>query len=134
MGEVEVEPFNPSDYAFHLTRRARGLPLWFSLAVYGTDAYRDAIETVLATARAAARLIEGTDHVELVVEPELSVVLFRRTGWRRPDYDAWSAELLEHQIGFVVPTSWEGEPVGRFAFLHPDTTLDMVREILDTLA
>src|SRR5579872_1501965 len=28
---------NPSDYAIQLTRRARGLPLWFSLAVHGTD-------------------------------------------------------------------------------------------------
>jgi aromatic-L-amino-acid decarboxylase len=28
--------WNPSDYAFHLTRRARGLALWFSLAVHGT--------------------------------------------------------------------------------------------------
>jgi glutamate/tyrosine decarboxylase-like PLP-dependent enzyme len=127
------EPFNPSDYAFHLTRRARGLPLWFSLAVYGTDAYRDAVETVLATAKEAARLIDESEHVELVREPELSVVLFRRPGWSRPDYDAWSAELLSAQIGFVVPTSWEDEPVGRLAFLHPNTTLDMVREILATL-
>ena len=132
--EGAVEPFNPSDYAFHLTRRARGLPLWFSLAVYGTDAYRDAIETVLATAQSAARLIDESDHVELVREPELSVVLFRRPGWSRSHYDAWSTELLTRQIGFVVPTSWEGEPVGRLAFLHPNTTLDMVREILDTLA
>ena len=31
--------WNPTDYAYHLTRRARGLPLWFSLAVYGVDAY-----------------------------------------------------------------------------------------------
>jgi glutamate/tyrosine decarboxylase-like PLP-dependent enzyme len=131
--EGVVEPFNPSDYAFHLTRRARGLPLWFSLAVYGTDAYRDAVEAVLATAQAAARLIDESHHVELVREPELSIVLFRRPGWDRPDYDAWSADLLARQIGFVVPTSWEGEPVGRLAFLHPDTTLDMVREILDTL-
>ena len=128
-----AEPFNPSDYAFHLTRRARGLPLWFSLAVYGTDAYRDAIEQVLSTAQAAARLIEASPHVELVREPELSVVLFRRPGWDRAHYDAWSAELLARQIGFVVPTSWEGEPVGRFAFLHPHTTLDIVGEILDTL-
>ncbi|HXW45191.1 MAG TPA: pyridoxal-dependent decarboxylase, partial [Streptosporangiaceae bacterium] len=30
--------WNPTDYAYHLTRRARGLPLWFSLSVYGTDA------------------------------------------------------------------------------------------------
>ena len=36
--------WNPTDYAYHLTRRARGLPLWFSLAVYGVDAYREAIE------------------------------------------------------------------------------------------
>ena len=39
--------WNPADYAYHLTRRARGLPLWFSLATYGTAAYRDAVETVL---------------------------------------------------------------------------------------
>jgi aromatic-L-amino-acid/L-tryptophan decarboxylase len=133
-GPAQVTPFNPSDYAFHLTRRARGLPLWFSLAVYGTDAYRDAIEQVLSTARAAARLIEASAHAELVREPELSVVLFRRPGWDRADYDAWSADLLARQIGFVVPTSWEGEPVGRFAFLHPHTTAAMVGEILGTLA
>src|SRR6266404_619417 len=43
------EEWNPTDYAYHLTRRARGLPLWFSLAVHGTDAYRDAIEAALST-------------------------------------------------------------------------------------
>ena len=35
------EPWNPSDFAHHLSRRARGLPFWFSLATYGTDAYTD---------------------------------------------------------------------------------------------
>ena len=39
--------WNPADYAYHLSRRARGLPLWFSLATYGTDAYREAVERVL---------------------------------------------------------------------------------------
>jgi len=43
--------WNPTDYAYHLTRRARGLPLWFSLAVNGTDAYRDSIETAARLAR-----------------------------------------------------------------------------------
>ena len=37
------DAWNPTDYAYHLTRRARGLPLWFSLAVHGVGAYRDAI-------------------------------------------------------------------------------------------
>ncbi|HEU4423241.1 MAG TPA: pyridoxal-dependent decarboxylase, partial [Pilimelia sp.] len=39
--------WNPTDYAYHLTRRARGLPLWFSLAVHGVQAYTDAIETAI---------------------------------------------------------------------------------------
>ncbi len=70
--------WNPSDYAHHLTRRARGLPMWFSLAVYGTDAYRDAVERVLEVTRETAEEIRRRPELELVVEPELSVVLFRR--------------------------------------------------------
>jgi glutamate/tyrosine decarboxylase-like PLP-dependent enzyme len=125
--------WNPSDYAYHLTRRARGLPLWFSLAVNGTDAYRDAIETVLAVTQAAADLVERTPHVELVRRPELSVVLFRRLGWDRARYETWSTQILEEQIGFVVPTTWEGESVGRLALLHPDTTIGIIEEIISTM-
>jgi aromatic-L-amino-acid/L-tryptophan decarboxylase len=128
------EEWNPSDYAYHLTRRARGLPLWFSLAVNGLDAYRDAVEAGLAMAQASARLITQLPHTELVRPPGLSVVLFRRPGWNKLDYDAWSAKLLSDQTGFVTPTAWEGETVARFAFLHPDTTLEMVEEILATMA
>jgi aromatic-L-amino-acid decarboxylase len=128
------EEWNPSDYAYHLTRRARGLPLWFSLAVNGTDAYRDAVETVLAVTQETADLVERLDHLELIRRPELSVVLFRRNGWDRDQYERWSAKLLDDQIGFVVPTSWEGESVGRLALLHPDTTIEMIEEILATMA
>jgi aromatic-L-amino-acid/L-tryptophan decarboxylase len=124
--------WNPSDYAFHLTRRARGMPLWFSLAVNGTDAYRDAIETVLDVTQQVADLIEATPQLELVRRPELSVVLFRRTGWERADYELWSDRLLDEQLGFVMHTTWEGEPVGRLALLHPDTTIDLIAEILAT--
>jgi aromatic-L-amino-acid/L-tryptophan decarboxylase len=130
----DPEEWNPSDYAYHLTRRARGLPIWFSMAVNGLDAYRDAVEAGLAIARASAELITATPQTELVREPELSVVLFRRPGWNRLDYDAWSARLLSDQTGFVTPTTWEGETVARFAFLHPGTTLEMVAEILATMA
>ena len=73
--------WNPTDYAHHLTRRARGLPLWFSLAVNGVDAYRDAIEVAAQLARDTAALIKATPHLELIREPDLGVVLFRRPGW-----------------------------------------------------
>ena len=39
--------FNPSDYQIQLTRRVRGMPLWFSLATHGTDKYKWAVERVL---------------------------------------------------------------------------------------
>jgi glutamate/tyrosine decarboxylase-like PLP-dependent enzyme len=125
--------WNPTDYAYHLTRRARGLPFWFSLAVHGTDAYRDAIEAALATARDAAGQIRRHPRLDLVREPELSTVLFRRHGWEPADYDAWSKRLLAGQIAFVTPSSWEGETVARFAFLHPATTPGIVAEILGTV-
>jgi len=131
--EDDGEVWNPSDYAVHLTRRARGLPLWFSLAVHGADAYRQAVETVLDVAWRSADLIGAAPHLQLLRQPELSIVIFRRRGWQAADYARWSSELLRRQIGFVTPTSWEGEPAARFAFLHPGTTTDMVQEIIDTM-
>jgi aromatic-L-amino-acid/L-tryptophan decarboxylase len=126
--------WNPTDYAHHLTRRARGLPLWFSLAVYGIAAYREAIEAALGLARQTAELIRDTPRLELVREPDLGVVLFRRTGWSPADYHHWADALHEEEIAFIPPTKWEGETVGRFAFLHPHTSMDLVREILDRTA
>ncbi len=126
--------WNPSDFAHHLTRRARGLPLWFSLATYGTEAYRDAVERVLEVTRETAEEIRRRPDLELVLEPELSVVLFRRTGWDAEDYEAWWRRALEAQVGFVQPSSWNDEPVARMCFVNPRTTIDHVRAILGTMA
>src|SRR6188472_2699954 len=122
--------WNPTDYAYHLTRRARGLPLWFSLAVYGVDAYRDAIEVAVKLARETAALIKAAPQLELIREPDLGVVLFRRIGWEPEDYDAWAAQLHDEGVAFIPPSKWDGETVGRFAFLHPGTSMDVVREVL----
>jgi glutamate/tyrosine decarboxylase-like PLP-dependent enzyme len=127
------EPWNASDYAHHLSRRARGLPLWFSLATYGTDAYIDAVETTLATTRAAARLVDECDVTELLMEPELSILLFRRIGWSPEQYQAWSDSELASGRSFVVPTTWKGEVVLRFCIVNPRTTSDDISAILATL-
>ncbi|MGA9162312.1 MAG: pyridoxal-dependent decarboxylase [Actinomycetota bacterium] len=126
--------WNPSDFAHHLSRRPRGLPLWFSLATYGTDAYRDAVERVLSITREAADEVRRRPEFELVIEPELSVVLFRRLGWGPEDYERWWRRALEEQAGFVQPSSWEGEKVARLCFVNPLTTIDHVRAILDVAA
>jgi len=125
--------WNPTDYAYHLTRRARGLPLWFSLSVHGVSAYTQAIETAIRLAGRAAAEIGKRGYLELIREPDLGIVLFRRTGWTDAQYTDWADGLLRDQVAFIPPSAWEGETVARFAFLHPHTSMDLVREILDRM-
>jgi L-2,4-diaminobutyrate decarboxylase len=132
--DTDAFEWNPSDFAHHLSRRARGLPFWFSLATHGTEAYRDAIETALDVTRQGARIIDAADHLELIMEPELSVLLFRRTGWGAADYQAWSDRLLDQGTAFVTPTSWNGEMVLRLCIINPLTSVDDMHLIVDSLA
>ncbi len=125
--------WSPSDYAIQLTRRTRGLPFWFSLAAAGTDAYRDAVEDSLRVAKDAAELIKAHPNLELLRDPELSIVAFTRNGWDKNDYQKWSDQLLEDQIGFVTPSSHHGKPILRFAIVNPWTTIADIKTILATL-
>ncbi len=129
----ETGDWNPSDFAVQLTRRARGLPFWFSLATFGTDAYSAAVERTLEVARYATRAIAGRQSLELLHEPQLSVVCFRRLGWARGDYYAWSERLLADGLAFVTPTTVGGEPAARFAIVNPVTSEDDIDQILDTM-
>lgn len=133
LDHVDRESWNPSELALHLSRRARGLPLWFSLATHGTDRYRDAIELSLETSNAVAEAIRASDHLRLVREPELSVVLFERPGWSDTDYSNWSHETAASGTMLCVPTTWRGRTVLRLAFVNPATDPDRVIEILQTL-
>ena len=113
---------NPADYAIHLTRRARGLPLWTSLLAYGTDAYVDAVEQCLGTAAYAAKRIEASPVLELATDPQLSVVLFRRTGWDAEDHARWSRRARAEGLGLVTPTTFAGRTALRLCFVNPRTT------------
>ncbi|WP_245822438.1 pyridoxal phosphate-dependent decarboxylase family protein [Brachybacterium avium] len=123
---------NPADLAAHLSRRARGLPLWYSLATHGTAAYTAAVEACLATSRAVARAIAETEHLELLLEPELSVVVFRRPGWSPAAYRRWSQRLAKDGTILCVPTAVGGEIALRLAFVNPSTDPQAVIEVLRT--
>lgn len=125
--------WNPSDYAFNLTRRVRGLPLWFSLATYGVAAYRKAISQNIRVTHEIAHEIRSRPNLRLVREPELSVVVFERLGWQLADYEAWSKKLLDAGLGLVVPSSHRGKPNTRFAIINPDTTTELLVQILDSM-
>ena len=127
---IDREAPNPTDLAVHLSRRVRGLPFWFSLAVHGTDRYAAAIERTLVTARQVAAEIRRIATLRLLAEPELSVIMFDRPGWTAEDYHRWSRRLAREGQILCVPTTWRGETVLRLAFVNPDTQADRVAAIL----
>jgi L-2,4-diaminobutyrate decarboxylase len=130
---ADDDAYNPSDYGVHLTRRARGLPFWFALAVHGTDAFTDAIEATLALTHAGAEEIRRRPALELLGEPELTVLAFRRRGWQTADYDRWAADLRADGTAFVMPTTVGGETVARLALVNPRTTLVDLVTVLDRM-
>ena len=130
---LKDENWSPSDYAIHLTRRTRGLPFWFSLAAHGTDAYAEAMEQTLIVAQQAADLVRKHPNLELLCEPELSIVAFTRKGWVASDYQKWSDQLLEDQVGFIPPSSHRGQPIVRFAIVNPWTKISDISIILERL-
>lgn len=132
-GDDEHADWNPSDFAIQLSRRARGLPFWFSLVTNGVANYESATEASIVQARYAEARIHARDEFEMVRPASLGIVLYRRRGWRDHQYTQWSQRLLREQVAFVTPTKWEGETVARFSFLHPDTSEELIDQILDSM-
>lgn len=128
---IDREAPNPSDLAIHLSRRARGLPFWFSLATHGTDAYVAAVEQTVKTAHEVADWIKSAHHLTLLREPDLTVLLFEHVGWGPEDYMRWSRRMaLEGDI-LCLPTKWHGRVVLRLAFVNPATKASDVKAVLE---
>lgn len=130
---LENEDWNPSDYAIQLTRRVRGLPFWFSLAVHGTNKYAESIDNTILLAQESAKLIRENPNLELVMEPELSIIAFKRIGWGFDEYKKWSEKLLNDQLAFVTPSHHKKETILRFAIVNPWTSITDIKIILATL-
>jgi len=126
--------WNPTDYGHFLSRRARGLPFWLSLAVHGTRAYVEAVERTLEVTRAGEAMIVAAPHLDLVMPAGLSVLAFRRAGWDQVRYDAWSRELVDDGTALVLPTEVDGAPALRLCIVNPRTTEDDLALIIDRLA
>ncbi|HVQ19093.1 MAG TPA: aminotransferase class V-fold PLP-dependent enzyme [Actinomycetes bacterium] len=133
LDRIDREMWNPADLAVHLSRRVRGLPFWFSLATHGTDRYAAAVERTLDVSRTVADAIRSSSHLDLVCEPHLSVLLFRRVGWDPETYNEWSQRLAREGVILCLPTTWHGETVLRLAFVNPATKAERVIAVLETL-
>ena len=120
--------WNPTDYAYHLTRRARGtatvvldgglrsgrLPR-SDRGCYPARPRRGDIDQVDSPPGADPR---AGSRCGAVPSDRLGAVRLRQVG----------ASVARRGGRLHSPTKWEGETVGRFAFLHPHTTMDSSRK------
>ena len=84
---------NPTDLSPELSRDFRGLRLWLPIVLHGLGAFREQLAEKLALARRAYDELRTDPHLEILDEPQLSVVAFR---WRADDgaeADRLGAEL-----------------------------------------
>jgi aromatic-L-amino-acid/L-tryptophan decarboxylase len=131
---TDDDAFNPCDLGYQLTRRASGLPIWFALALHGVDAHRAAIRHGIRLAAAMADAIDDHPLTELIMRPELGVVLFRRDGWGTVEWKAWANALVRSGTAFVAPSTYKGEAVGRLVFMHPRTPESIIDELMVSLS
>lgn len=131
---TDDDAHNPCDLGYQLTRRASGLPIWFALALHGVEAHRTAIRAGLTMASMMADALDACPTTQLVMRPELGVVLFRRDGWAAAEWRTWARRLLDEGTAFVAPSTYRGEAVGRLVFMHPRTPSSIIDEIMLTLS
>jgi aromatic-L-amino-acid decarboxylase len=80
-----------------LSRDFRGLRIWLPIRMHGIGPFRRNLEEKLALARWAADRLREIPEIEIVAEPQLSILAFRRVrpGADGPDLDRENRRLLE---------------------------------------
>jgi hypothetical protein len=133
------EEVNFADRGLQLTRTSRALKIWLSIRYFGLDAFRAAVERSLDLAELAARRIEESDSLELIVPPSLGVVCFRRSfpGANERELarlnDGLVDALERSGIGLVSSTRLDGRYAIRLCLLNHTSRDEDVLRVLSFL-
>ena len=122
-----------------LSRRARSLAVWATLAAYGRSGYRAIIEKSLDVAAHVAREVEAADDLELLAPAPLNIVCFRYRPEGVPEEAldelnlAIGREVLTDGRVYVGTTRWAGTVGFRPAFVNWRTTVADAELMLETV-
>lgn len=90
-----------TDYGPELSRDYRGLRLWLPLMLHGAAAFREALAEKLELARqfhaGLKQLIADGADLEIIDEPQLSIVAFRLTRREHEPLESWNARNIDFQ-------------------------------------
>jgi aromatic-L-amino-acid decarboxylase len=110
------------------------LKLWLAVRVHGAEAIRAAVERNIELGRVLADEIRRHDDLELLGEPELSIVPFRHLPPRvdRDDHNRRLAEALQEDGRvYVASATIDGEEWLRPCIVNYRTSADDVRALVD---
>ncbi len=141
MPQIQDEPdlVDFSEISPELSRDFRGLRVWLPMKLHGAEVFRQALDEKLDLAEWATRELRTIDHMEIVAEPQLSIVAFRL---RLPDLDEvaltqLNKDLLDRinakQRVFLTPTNVDGRYVIRICVLSFRTHMDRMEMCLDDI-
>jgi glutamate/tyrosine decarboxylase-like PLP-dependent enzyme len=82
-----------------MSRRARALPVWATLAAYGRQGYREMVERHLALAARLAAQVDAAPDLERLAEAPLDIVCFR---YRVDGLDEAALDALNRALGARV--------------------------------
>jgi glutamate/tyrosine decarboxylase-like PLP-dependent enzyme len=131
----EVYSFRAPD----LSRRARALAVWATLAAYGRNGYRAMVERCLDNAAHVARCVDEADDLELLAPAPLNVVCFRYRPAGVPEAELDELNLrigravLQDGRVYVGTTRWGGVVAFRPAFVNWQTTTADADLMLETI-
>ncbi len=120
-----------------LSRDWRGLRVWLPIAMHGIAPFRRNLEEKLELTRWATQELRKIPGVEIVAEPQLSIVAFRLT---RPDLDAeeeneinraFLAAINARKRVYLTGTMLDGKFALRICVLSFRTHSDRMQEGLD---
>jgi len=129
------EQLNPVDRTLEYSRPLSALKLWLAFRVHGARAIRAAIERNLEQAALLASLLRDDERFELLGEPQLSVVCFRRR--HGGDIDAHHAALASALAAdgriAIAPAEVDSGTWLRACFVNHRTTEEDVRAVPDVV-
>ena len=137
--EGDLEHINTWDIGMELTRPARGLKLWLTLQILGTDLIGSAIEHGFQLADWAEEAIKTYSDWEIISPSQLAMVSFRFApkGLTEDQLDELneqiSKKILDDGFAAIFTTVLHGHKVLRICALHPETTKEDMYETIRRL-
>ncbi|MFJ7065487.1 pyridoxal phosphate-dependent decarboxylase family protein [Streptomyces sp. NPDC101115] len=132
---------NQVDKSLQTTRRFDALKLWLTLRVMGADGIGGLFDEVCDLARAGFDLLAADPRYDVVVEPQLSTLVYRYVPGNvtspedvdRANLHARKA-LMASGEAIVAGTKVDGRQYLKFTLLNPETTVADIAAVLDLIA